>query len=81
MRLSIFFVPIVLQVLGLSHLHDGLQQVQHDEVSLGGQVPTDDSLLVQLGLGPGDIGTQRGRAGEAVGHGTEEGKGRTKNRQ
>ena len=53
-------------MLGLSHLHDGLQQVQHDEVSLGGQVPADDSLLVQLGLGPDDIGTQRERAGEAV---------------
>ena len=35
-----------------SHLYDGLQQVQYDEVRLCGQVPADQSLLVQLCFSP-----------------------------
>ena len=34
------------------HLDDDFQQVQHYEVGLGGQVPTDDGLLVQLCFRP-----------------------------
>lgn len=43
------------KVLHDLYLYDGFQQVQHDEVSLCGQVSADKSLLVQLCFGPNGI--------------------------